>query len=110
MIRRVTIEGRGYLLIYCDWCKRRIEDGSRAAYVWDATEPPIVAADDDVAPMSGDIWMVHKGACHRAWEQHYPGRRWRWGELYELPVFLGVNIHLDWEQALRHTAMGSAYD
>jgi hypothetical protein len=81
VIELSEIDGLTAPVAVCDACRKRIEDGAKALYVWDEVGGPIVT--------------VHKGPCARSLHGDDP----RGGKRYSLtldllPVYLGANLGL----------------
>lgn len=86
---------RYYIATVCDQCHQLIEDVKQGNYHWIDT-----GRGKDTADHFFPFVTLHK-ACNRLYEHLHPapeGLLWYWEELRMLPIFLGNNLQMDWEQ------------
>jgi hypothetical protein len=89
MAIKIRITGRvAKPVAICDQCHQLIEDAHQGLYLWDLEE-----CEGDMMP----LYTVHKGNCERQFDQ---GRQMAWEALDSLPVFLGMNMNMDWKKTL----------
>ncbi|HKI38530.1 MAG TPA: hypothetical protein VKA46_42170 [Gemmataceae bacterium] len=78
-------------VVVCDQCYEEIADAGDGIYEW--------LVEEDGRPWDGRMYFTHKRCCH-AFEQARGGRRrWCWGPLECLPIYLGNNLRLSWKEA-----------
>jgi hypothetical protein len=80
-------------LVVCDHCGQEIADAREGNYQWRTTP--------EGRPINGEVYFTHKRCC-AAFEWLHAGQpawHWAWTELCCLPIYLGVNLQLDWREA-----------
>jgi hypothetical protein len=85
----VDDEGRHAPQAFCDHCGKRIERAEDGNYEWHAGQ---MAPGD-----ASDLYLLHK-ACSYAF-QETTGDPHQAAELVLLPIRLGNNLEIDWDEA-----------
>jgi hypothetical protein len=87
-------DGRSCPVVVCDHCGREIADAKDGNYQW-----RMGLNDSD---FGSRVYFTHKGCC-LAFEDDHSEDGFVWGaiDLPCLPVYLGNNLNLDWEEAHR---------
>ncbi len=93
-LKMVTWPGLLCPKVFCDWCNDEITDGRDGNYNF------IMARDGKMAERE-PIYYTHKHCCRPFETAHGRGEGVMWGamELAYLPIYLGDNLHVDWEEA-----------
>lgn len=81
--------------VYCDWCDNEITDARDGNY------QSILSRDGKKPAEREPIYFTHKACCRPFEEAHGRGEGVMWGamELEYFPIYLGENLHVDWEKA-----------
>lgn len=88
MIKIVVDQGRYAPQAFCDHCGKRIERAEDGNYEWKGQ----LSSGD-----AGDLYLVHK-ACSYAFKQA-TGDSHQAADLTLLPIRLGNNLEIDWDEA-----------
>jgi hypothetical protein len=85
----VNDEGQHAPQAFCDHCGKRIERAEDGNYEWQGGQM--------TSGNASDLYLVHK-ACSYAFEET-TGKPHRTAELTLLPIRLGNNLEIDWDEA-----------
>lgn len=88
MIKIVVDRGRHAPQAFCDHCGKRIEKAKDGNYEWKGQ----ISSGD-----ASDLYLIHK-ACSYAFKQ-VTGDSLQTAELTLLPIRLGNNLEIDWDEA-----------
>jgi len=88
------LDNRSCPVVLCDHCGQPINDAKDGNYQW-----RMGMNDSD---FGSRIYFTHKRCC-QAFEDDHDDEKVLWGamELACLPIYLGNNLALDWNQAKR---------
>ena len=84
--------GRFCPVVVCSHCGKRIEDAKRCNVEW------LIPDKQELAGPAA-VYFTHKGCCRAFEAANGGGALWGATELQAFVVYLGDNLHLDWEKA-----------